>query len=164
MSERETLDGGATRGPTRFPWPPVLLIGAVAAAMTLTTSYPLPWPGMDDSPAHWVGLGFGALGILLAGFGIWALMRAGTTVLPDVAATHLVTSGPYVRFRNPIYLGEVLILLGTAEITKSIWFVVAGLVFAVLITVLQIIPEERHLEETFGEAYLDYKSRSRRWI
>jgi protein-S-isoprenylcysteine O-methyltransferase Ste14 len=41
---------------------------------------------------------------------------------------------------------------------------VAGLVFGVLVTVLQIVPEERHLEAQFGDAYLDYKVRTRRWI
>ena len=57
-----------------------------------------------------------------------------------------------------------LVLLGTAEITKSVWFVGAALIFAILVTILQIIPEERHLERQFGDAYLEYKARSRRWI
>jgi len=56
------------------------------------------------------------------------------------------------------------VLLGTAEITKSIWFVAAALIFGVLVTILQIMPEERHLERQFGDAYLDYKARTRRWI
>jgi protein-S-isoprenylcysteine O-methyltransferase Ste14 len=34
----------------------------------------------------------------------------------------------------------------------------------VLVTILQIIPEERRLESQFGDTYLDYKARSRRWI
>ncbi len=87
-----------------------------------------------------------------------------TTYLPHRASTPLVTTGPFARFRNPIYLGEALLLLYGAEITKSIWFVAAALLFGILVTVLQIIPEERHLEATFGDEYLDYKARSRRWI
>jgi protein-S-isoprenylcysteine O-methyltransferase Ste14 len=57
-----------------------------------------------------------------------------------------------------------LLLFCAAEITKSIWFVAAGFVFAALVTWLQVVPEERHLEARFGAAYLDYKSRTRRWI
>lgn len=163
MSERDTFVE-TVRGPTRFPWPPVLLVGVIAGAILLTREIPLTWPGLDDSPAHWVGLGFGAAGLLLAGFAMLTLVKNNTTILPGAAATRLVTSGPYARFRNPIYLGEVLMLLGAAELTKSIWFVVAGLVFGILVTALQIIPEERHLAERFGDAYLDYKSRSRRWL
>ena len=149
---------------TTVPWPPLLLVGAIALAWTLTILAPLPWPGMDDAPAHWLGLAFGVLGILLIVFAFRALMAHRTTFLPNKAPTVLVTTGPYVRFRNPIYLGEVLLLLYGAEITKSIWFVVAAALFAVLVTVLQIIPEERHLEAIFGDAYADYKSRTRRWI
>jgi protein-S-isoprenylcysteine O-methyltransferase Ste14 len=126
--------------------------------------WPLPWPGINDSPAHWVGLGFGLAGVGLIVWAGWTLRKSGTTFLPAGAASVLVTTGPFVRFRNPIYLGDALVLLGTAEITKSIWFVVAALIFGVLVTILQIIPEERHLERQFGDAYLDYKARTRRWI
>ena len=147
-----------------IPWPQVLFAGAIAAAWLLTQLAPLPWPGLDDTPAHWVGLGFGIAGLLLIVFALKALVEHRTTVLPNRASTALVATGPYVKFRNPIYLGEVLLLFYGAEITKSIWFVAAGLTFGVLVTALQIIPEERHLEATFGDAYLDYKSRTRRWI
>lgn len=147
-----------------FPWPPVLFVGAIAAAWLLTRMAPLPWPGLDDTPAHWVGLGFGVAGLLLIVFALRALFEHRTTFQPNKASTALVTTGPYARFRNPIYLGEVLLLLYGAEITKSIWFVAAALTFGVLVTALQIIPEERHLEATFGDAYQDYKSRTRRWI
>ena len=83
---------------------------------------------------------------------------------PDAGATTLVTNGPYRRFRNPIYLADCLILLGIAEVTKNVWFVVAAVVFGVLVTWLAILPEERYLERRFGRAYLDYKAKSRRWI
>jgi protein-S-isoprenylcysteine O-methyltransferase Ste14 len=145
-----------------FPWAPVLFAGAVVVAWLLTRMAPLPWPGLDDAPAHWVGLGFGVLGLLLIVSAYKALIDHRT--LPNRASTALVTTGPYARFRNPIYLGEVLLLLCGAELTKSIWFVAAAFIFAALVTKLQIIPEERHLEANFGDEYLDYKSRSRRWI
>ncbi len=150
--------------PNTFPWPPVLLVGVIIGAWLLTQLAPLPWPGLDDTPAHLVGISFGITGVLLIIFAFKALLEHRTTVLPNKSSTTLVTTGPYVRFRNPIYLGEVLLLLYGAEITKSIWFVAAALIFGVLVTAMQIIPEERHLEATFGDAYLDYKSRTRRWI
>jgi protein-S-isoprenylcysteine O-methyltransferase Ste14 len=147
-----------------FPWPPVLLIALGGAAAFATWYWPLPWPGISDSPAHWIGLGFGIAGIALIGWAMWTLRSHGTSFLPHGAATTLVTNGPFVRFRNPIYLGDALVLLGIAEVTKSVWFVAAAAAFGVLVTILQIIPEERHLESQFGDMYLDYKARSRRWI
>ncbi len=85
-------------------------------------------------------------------------------MLPDVGATHLVTSGPYWRWRNPIYLADAMIMLGVAELTKNIWLVIATAAFAALVTWLAILPEERHLDRRFGQAYRDYKAKTRRWI
>jgi protein-S-isoprenylcysteine O-methyltransferase Ste14 len=149
---------------TTFPWPPVLFVAAIISAWLLTRYVPLPWPGLDDTAAHWIGIAFGVAGSVLVASGFATLAKHRTTYLPHRASTNLVTTGPFARFRNPIYLGEALLLLYGAEITKSIWFVGAAVLFGLLVTVLQIIPEERHLEAAFGEEYLAYKARSRRWI
>lgn len=125
---------------------------------------PLRWPGVDDLAARSIGLGIGALGLLLAAWAIASMVRAGTAVRPDRGASVLVTTGPFLRFRNPIYLADVMILLGLAEATKNIWFAVLAPLFAILVTWLAILPEERHLEARFGEDYRAYKERSRRWI
>ena len=148
----------------RIPWPPILWLAAAAGAWGLGRLAPVAWPGLDDTPAHFVGRAFGLAGIALAIWAVLTLSRAKTTVMPHGRADVLVTSGPYARLRNPIYLGEVFVLLGLAELTKNIWFVAAAAVFALTITGLQILPEERHLEARFGDAFRAYKSRTRRWI
>lgn len=150
--------------PSQTPWPPILLAGGVVAAIGLNYLAPLPWPGLDDAAARSIGIGAGLAGLGLLVWAILTLRKSGTTVLPDVGATHLVTSGPYWRFRNPIYLADTMMLLGVAELTKNVWLVIAAAAFAVLVTWLAILPEERHLQRRFGQAYLDYKARSRRWI
>lgn len=163
MTEKTTADAAMQRANT-FPWPPVLLAAAIIAAWALGRLSPLPWPGLDDTPARLIGLVIGALGLVLVVTAVLTLRRHETTVMPDKASTALVTSGPYSLFRNPIYLGEVMALMGVAELTKNVWFIAAGLAFAVLVTWLQIVPEERHLNARFGQDYLDYKARTRRWI
>jgi len=150
--------------PTRLPWPPILLIVVVAVAVLLGQVLPLPWPGLNDLPARVVGVGFGAGGVILLVAAILTLRRHGTTVQPNVGATTLVTTGPFSFFRNPIYLADVLILFGVAEITTNIWFVIGALVFGLMVTWFAILPEERHLERRFGQAYLDYKAKTRRWL
>lgn len=159
----ESPNTAAARANT-FPWPPVLLLLVIAATLALGASAPLPWPGLDDGPAHAIGIGIGVLGLALVVSAVLALRRHRTTVMPDKASETLVTSGPYRFFRNPIYLGEVLLLLSAAEVSKNIWFVPAAVLFAALVTRLQILPEERHLEARFGQTYLDYKQHARRWI
>lgn len=150
--------------PSRIPWPPIILIAVIAVAIGMDRTYPLTWPGMNDLPARVVGLAIGAGGVILALWAVWTMRRAQTTILPHKPASALVTSGPFMRLRNPIYVADIMILLGAAEITKNLWFVIAAVVFAILVTYLAILPEERHLEAKFGEAYRDYKSRSRRWL
>jgi protein-S-isoprenylcysteine O-methyltransferase Ste14 len=153
-----------TDRPTTVPWPPILLVAIISAAIVLGRVAPLTWPGLDDSAAHYIGLGFGALGIVLLAFSILTLRAAGTTFRPHGGATALVTTGPYKRFRNPIYLADCLILFGIAEVTKNVWFVIGAFVFGLLVTWLSILPEEHYLERRFGHAYLDYRAKSRRWI
>lgn len=147
-----------------FPWPPVLLALAIAAAIVLGAQMPLPWPGQGDQAAHIAGLLSGAAGIVLMVYAVVTLRRHETTVMPHKTSTTLVTSGPYRLLRNPIYLGEVMAMFGLGELTANLWFVIMGVVFAIAVTGLQILPEERHLEARFGDDYRDYKSRSRRWI
>lgn len=153
-----------TERPSSVPWPPVLLILVVAGAVVLGRSMPLAWPGLDDLAARVVGFGIGVLGVLLLFWAGWTLHNARTNILPHRGADKLVTNGPYARFRNPLYLADVMILLGLAELTKNVWFALGALVFGILVTFLAILPEERHLEARFGDAYRAYKKRSRRWL
>jgi protein-S-isoprenylcysteine O-methyltransferase Ste14 len=163
MWENTKREEVATR-PTRFPWPPVLVIATLAAAWALERAVPTAWPGLDDPLARFAGSLIGIAGIALTAWAIVTLRRARTTVLPHHGASALVASGPFRFRRNPIYLGEVMIFLGLAELTKSLWLVILAPVFALLITLLAVLPEERHLEAKFGEAYRAYKARTRRWL
>ena len=150
--------------PSPIPWPPLLLAAALGAGVLLGRLYPLPWPGVDDLPARVIGYGLGVLGVLLVAWGILTLLRADTTVLPHKRAGRLVTHGAFGFRRNPIYMGEVLIFLGLAQATGNIWLAIAAPLFALCVLVLAILPEERHLEARFGEEYLAYKERTRRWF
>lgn len=164
MSDPAEPSPSASSRANSFPWPPVLLAAALAGAWLMGRIIPLGWPGLDDTPARLIGFVFGIGGAALIAWSVATLIRHKTTVMPDQISTVLVTSGPYSFFRNPIYLGETLVMLGIADVTKNIWFALAAMAFAVLVTLLQIGPEERHLEHRFGEAYREYKLRARRWI
>lgn len=150
--------------PSSVPWPPLLLLASTLAAFLTQRILPLSWPGLNDWPAQAVGLGFGIAGVALITSAILTLRRHNTTVMPHKASDTLVITGPYQRLRNPIYLGDVFLLFALAEITKNIWFVIFAIVFAVAVTYLAILPEEAHLEARFGDAYRDYKEKTRRWI
>jgi protein-S-isoprenylcysteine O-methyltransferase Ste14 len=163
MRNRDSEESAGIR-PSRYPWPPILLAATLAAAWGLDRIFPIAWPGLDDTAARVAGyvLLISGVGILL--WAVLTLRAARTTVLPTQSASALVTSGPYRFRRHPIYLAEMLILLGLAELTKIIWIAILVPVFAALIIWLAILPEEQHLEVKFGQAYRDYKARTRMLI
>lgn len=104
------------------------------------------------------------LGVTLAG--MLAFRQAATTVNPlqPETASVLVTRGIYRVTRNPMYLGLALMLLGWTAWLAAPWALAGVVVFVLFIQRFQIIPEERAMARLFGEAFMAYKTRVRRWI
>jgi len=93
-----------------------------------------------------------------------AFKKYNTTVKPFEESTTLITSGVFRVSRNPMYLGFVLILIGIAIFMGSLTPYVVIPVFAILMDALFVRAEERMLLATFGESWLEYKKKVRRWI
>lgn len=110
----------------------------------------------------------GIVGIAL-GFGLmmwaWSLFRQShTPIRPTDLATALVTSGPFRFSRNPMYLGIAIMLLGIAIWVGSLPMLIAPAGFVAFMSLVFIPYEEQRLRETFGDAYIAYTGRVRRWI
>lgn len=123
-------------------------------------------PGPDLIPRPWHWLGVGLLGLAL-GLLLWAgllFKRAGTGIRPFSPSTKLVTHGPFRRTRNPMYLGLVLALAGTAVWCGETTPWLAVVAFAFVIDRRFIVREERFMAERFGDSYRDYCERVRRWL
>lgn len=145
--------------------PPPLVMVAVALLMWLLTrampalEFEMPARGTSASVIALLGLAIAAVAVL-------QFHRAGTTpnpMTPHKSAT-VVMKGLYRYSRNPMYLGDVLLLAGWA-----IWLAnlaaFAGLpLFVVYINRFQIFPEERALAARHGAAYTDYRRSVRRWL
>lgn len=110
------------------------------------------------------GLPMIAIGVGLAASGSRLFARAGTNIVPLTRSSTLVTTGVFSRSRNPMYLGMFITLSGAALLaqTWTAWLVVTG--FMVLIRQRFVLKEEALLRQTFGEAYLVYCKRVRRWL
>ena len=94
------------------------------------------------------------------------MARARTTINPfsPTRASHLVTAGVFRWSRNPLYLSLLMLLVGYAIRIDSWQTWLAPLAFVAYVTRFQIIPEERYLQIKFGEAFDQYRTRTRRWI
>lgn len=76
---------------------------------------------------------------------------------------HLMTDGPYKRSRNPMLSGTFLYYIGVLIALWSIWSLLVFAAVAALM-MLQVRSEEQRLEADFGQEYLDYKARVRRFL
>ena len=95
-----------------------------------------------------------------------AFQRAGTTVNPlrPALATSLVTSGIYRYTRNPMYLGQAVILLAWALYLHNLAALVVVPAFLLYISRFQIRPEERYLSARFPDEYAAFCRHASRWL
>ena len=103
-------------------------------------------------------------GVLLAGWFRQTMREADAPVRTDRPVPRLTTEGPFRYTRNPAYLALAMIYAGIAVLRNSLW---AVLLLPLVLVVIQrevIGREERYLERTFGEEYLAYKAKVRRWV
>ena len=76
---------------------------------------------------------------------------------------HLVTSGPYAWSRNPMYLGHIIFLIGLTLTFQSLF--AAALTAATVVWFhRRVRRDEARLRERFGQPYVDYCARVRRWV
>lgn len=115
---------------------------------------------------RWTGIVLALLGFALDVWCIRFFRRAHTTVNPlaPQRSSALVTGGPFALSRNPMYVGMLLWLTGWAVYLGSLSPFLTVPVFVLVLTRLQIIPEERALRQIFGDAFAAYCRRVPRWL
>src|SRR5262249_54734758 len=143
--------------------PPLAWMLAVLAGLALDWLMPLPFLPAAV-PASWLGAIVFGVALALFAWAIATMTRAGSNVPSRLPTTTLRAAGPYRLTRNPIYLGMVLGLIGLAIAFDSLWLLITLVPFALVIRYGVIAREEAYLERKFGEVYLAYKSRVRRWL
>lgn len=145
-----------------FDIPPIWLALCIALAWVLARTFPgltfgFAWQGVVA-----LVLFFG--GALLMGLAAWEMSRAKTTIIPHRQPDALVTSGVFRLSRNPIYLGDLLILSGAVVLWGAILAVPLIWAFKRLIEARFIRPEEERLEGAFGDGFTDWARMTRRWV
>ena len=151
--------------------PPPLVGVLVALAMWGVAAYGPAWSfaQMWSEAPVWryaVIVVLVATALVFDGFGLLAFRRFRTTINPlaPERSSALVITGIYRVTRNPMYVGMALLLLAWA-VYLSAWLPLLGpLVFVLYITRFQILPEERVLQQRFGDAFLNYTTQVRRWL
>ncbi|MFV1950216.1 MAG: isoprenylcysteine carboxylmethyltransferase family protein [Anaerolineales bacterium] len=82
------------------------------------------------------------------------------TPMPLMATQKLVTQGPFLYCRNPIFFGVVNLFFGISILLDSISSLVMVLIFSMIILLYTRFIEEKELEKRFGEEYLAYREKT----
>jgi len=126
---------------------------------------PVPWGGTPESdlPLDLVGIAIAIAGAALRGavVGLAYIKRGG--LQKKVYAEDLVTDGMFAHSRNPLYVGNLLMLLGYLVIHNNPWVYVLGGVFFLTAYHAIVAAEENFLSNKFGSGYYAYCRDVPRW-
>ncbi|GAA6162811.1 isoprenylcysteine carboxylmethyltransferase family protein [Pelagimonas sp. KU-00592-HH] len=143
--------------------PPVWLAGALVLAWLQASHYAL---GLSFGPV-WADLVGGLCvggGIVLMLLAVTEMRRQKTTLIPHRDADRLVQSGIFSRTRNPIYIGDALILLGLILYWDAVLALPLVPIFVWVIEKRFVIPEENRLRRKFRADFARYCQKTRRWV
>ena len=111
-----------------------------------------------------IGLFVTVLGQAIRGatIGLAYIVRGGKD--KKVYAEHLVSTGIFSHCRNPLYVGNILMLLGVGILANSLIYV--GVIMPLFLFIYQaiVLAEEHFLRGKFGADFDAYCARVNRWI
>lgn len=141
--------------------PPVWLVIFIALGALQARYVPL----IEGNPlTDFLGLIAIITGLFLIFVAAAQLFVHRTTVIPRQRPTTLVVHGIFGLTRNPIYLGDTLVLTGLILRWDAFLSLVLVPLFMTLIQRRFILGEEQRNREEFGTAFDDYADRVRRWL
>ncbi len=145
---------------------PPPLIFAVLLIAGLLLHWALPVRIMPHSWAARLIIGIllliipGIMGVLS-----FQIMRQSKTAInPRKQTTTIITKGPFSFTRNPLYVSLLLFYGGIAILVNALWSILLLPVMLIIFDRGVVIREEEYLEQKFGNEYLQYKKRVRRWF
>lgn len=143
--------------------PPVWLAVALGLAYRLGQSKPFGL-SLDHAVMQFLAAVLIGAGLILMLLAVTEMRRQKTTIIPHLEAERLVQSGIFKRSRNPIYLGDVLLLAGF--ILR--WDAPLALpLIPLLLWILEtrfILPEEDRLRRKFRQDFFRYTEKTPRWL
>lgn len=139
--------------------PPALLAGGALIAQRVIVGKSTRRSPAVAAPVAVVSAGFLTAPLL-------SYRKAHTTVDPRAGATpsSLMTSGANSLSRNPMYVGMLGLLVANAIRLRSLRALIPAAAFGVWIDRVQIPAEEQVLAQRFGNDYVAYHRRTRRWL
>ena len=111
-----------------------------------------------------IGLMFIVIALVVLYFSLREFVKVNEDPVPTSPSNLIITDNIYAYSRNPMYLGLLILQIGVGMLLSVIHITFFALFTYLILKYYVIIPEERYLEEKFGEKYLSYKISVRRWF
>jgi protein-S-isoprenylcysteine O-methyltransferase Ste14 len=148
-----------------FPIPPAVAALFIAAGWLLNRFAPLTARAAPVSLESRIAGGIVmACAFAIALAAVFEMRRARTTFHPGGKASALVRGGMFKRSRNPMYLSLTLLTLGLGIATANLWTIAMAPLLLLYLQERVVKREEAYLSQRFGEDYLAYKQKVRRWF
>jgi len=90
---------------------------------------------------------------------LWALMY-----ISGNKRLELIIDGPYSIVRNPLYFFSLIGAIGIGLVSENLLILALIVIFYVVYYPFTVFAEEKKLENTFGQAFLEYKRRTPRFL
>jgi len=137
--------------------PPLIFLGFLILGLVFDSDFSLSWNTV-------LGGLIAIVGLILILKSVPKHKEAGTNVEPWEPTHAIISTGLYAYTRNPIYLGMAVTHGGIAIAAASLGALISLIAAVIVIQTYVIAREERYLSEKFGQEYMDYKNKVRRWI
>jgi len=105
---------------------------------------------------------FSGQGLRALVIGLAYILRGGKN--KEIYAQDLVQGGLFAHSRNPLYVGNLLIIAGLVLIHGGAWMYLAVLPFFLFVYIAIVAAEEKYLSGHFGPQYEDYMRRVPRFL
>jgi len=142
--------------------PPFIFLCFLAVGYYLNRLYPLAV--MERPLSIIIAAVFFVYASLTAGLAFYYMIKAGTNVDVRKPAKAIVKVSVYSYTRNPMYLSMVILLIAFTFLFNALWIALLIPFFIVVMQKGVIEREEAYLENKFGDEYVQYKNRVRRWL
>lgn len=143
-------------------FPPLLFLGTFLVSLLLRFLFPTPL--LPTTTALIIGLLVALAGVLLLLLGFREMRRHKTTINPSGVTTTIVSGGLYRHTRNPMYIALTVIYVGSSVAANAWWGFLLLIPLLLLVQKGIIEREETYLTRKFGDEYLRYKAKVRRWV
>ncbi len=161
-AEHITMENTTKDNPGVVAPPPLIFLAGLLIGGMIAWFYPSRF--LPDVVGFVLGGGLIGVGLVIIFIARTKMSRAKTNIEPWKPTTAILDDGIYGLSRNPVYAAMIVIYFGVVFSFNSLWILIPLIFVLLVIHFGVILREEKYLERKFGEEYLNYKDRVRRWV